>query len=170
VKTNGSVQLTVRDTGAGVPDAEHERIFDPFYSTRPDGAGLGSPVREIARRHDGDVELDSSCISGATFILTLPANPGDGCESRDSRGGRRCRHSLQSRTAVALGRVCRPRSGGRRCGGEALADPSVAAALLDLKLPKRDGLAVLAGHAERIEDVPVIVITAYGGSEAAIQA
>ena len=53
---------------------------------------------------------------------------------------------------------------------EALADSRVAAALLDLKMPKRDGLAVLRGHAERVEEVPVIVVTAYGGSAAAIEA
>ncbi len=53
---------------------------------------------------------------------------------------------------------------------EALADPTVAAALLDLKMPKQDGLAVLRGHAERVDEVPVIVVTAYGGSTAAIEA
>ena len=52
----------------------------------------------------------------------------------------------------------------------ALADPAVAAALLDLKMPKRDGLSVLRAHAERLEEVPVIVVTAYGGSTAAIEA
>src|SRR5262249_14994923 len=52
----------------------------------------------------------------------------------------------------------------------ALAEPGVAAALLDLKMPGRDGLAVLRDHAERLEEVPVIVVTAYGGSSAAIEA
>jgi two-component system response regulator AtoC len=53
---------------------------------------------------------------------------------------------------------------------EALADITVAAALLDLKMPKRDGLAVLRAHADRLEEVPVVVVTAYGGSSAAIEA
>jgi two-component system, NtrC family, response regulator AtoC len=53
---------------------------------------------------------------------------------------------------------------------KALNDPGIAAALLDLKMPGRDGLAVLRGHAERLEEVPVIVVTAYGGSAAAIEA
>ncbi len=58
-------------------------------------------------------------------------------------------------------------------GGAAAArlrDPAVALALLDLKMPVADGMAVLRGHADRLEDTPVIVITAYGGSEAAIEA
>jgi two-component system response regulator AtoC len=53
---------------------------------------------------------------------------------------------------------------------EALSDPAVSAALLDLKMPKQDGLAVLRDHADRLDEVPVIVITAYGGSVAAIEA
>jgi DNA-binding NtrC family response regulator len=53
---------------------------------------------------------------------------------------------------------------------EALADPAVAAALLDLRMPKRDGLAVLRGHADHADEVPVVVVTAYGGSSAAIEA
>src|SRR5579883_1658241 len=52
----------------------------------------------------------------------------------------------------------------------ALGDTAVAAALLDLKMPKRDGLAVLRAHAERLDEIPVVVVTAYGGSSAAIEA
>jgi DNA-binding NtrC family response regulator len=51
-----------------------------------------------------------------------------------------------------------------------LADPAVAAALIDIRMPKRDGLAVLRAHAEHANEVPVIVVTAYGGSAAAIEA
>lgn len=53
---------------------------------------------------------------------------------------------------------------------ETLANPAVVAALIDLKMPKQDGLTVLRGHAERVDEVPVIVVTAYGGSAAAIEA
>jgi two-component system response regulator AtoC len=58
-------------------------------------------------------------------------------------------------------------------GGQAarlLQDPEVALALLDLKMPVLDGMDVLRGHADRLEETPVIVITAYGGSKAAIEA
>jgi DNA-binding NtrC family response regulator len=53
---------------------------------------------------------------------------------------------------------------------EALADPSVSLALLDLKMPGRDGMDVLRGHKDRLEETPVIVVTAFGGSAAAIEA
>jgi DNA-binding NtrC family response regulator len=52
----------------------------------------------------------------------------------------------------------------------ALSEQGVNVALLDLKMPGRDGLEVLRGHADRVEETPVIVLTAYGGSAAAIEA
>ncbi len=51
-----------------------------------------------------------------------------------------------------------------------LADPDVALALLDLKMPGRGGMDVLRDHHDRLEEMPVIVITALGGSAAAIEA
>jgi two-component system, NtrC family, response regulator AtoC len=53
---------------------------------------------------------------------------------------------------------------------EALRDPEVALALLDLRMPRRDGMEVLREHGDRLEETPVIVVTAYGGSQAAIEA
>jgi len=60
-------QLRVCDAGAGVPEAERERIFEPFYSKRGTGLGLAL-VRQIARRHGGDARCEGSC-----FYVTLPA-------------------------------------------------------------------------------------------------
>ena len=51
-----------------------------------------------------------------------------------------------------------------------LQDPAVALALLDLRMPGQDGMAVLRGHADRLDETPVIVVTAYGGGSAAIEA
>jgi DNA-binding NtrC family response regulator len=51
-----------------------------------------------------------------------------------------------------------------------LQDPDVALCLLDLKMPVLDGMDVLRGHADRVEETPIIVLTAYGGSAAAIEA
>jgi two-component system OmpR family sensor kinase len=70
--------VTVEDAGAGIPEAERERIFDPFYrgaearaATR--GFGLGLPIlRRVARAHGGDVEVTTSALGGARFALSLP--------------------------------------------------------------------------------------------------
>jgi signal transduction histidine kinase len=73
------VEISVQDDGPGVPSADSEQIFEPFFrgarerGETDQGVGLGlSIAREIARRLGGDVVLDSSCASGARFVLQLP--------------------------------------------------------------------------------------------------
>jgi two-component system sensor histidine kinase AtoS len=69
----GRVELVVSDTGPGVPAEVRDRVFEPFFTTRADGTGLGLALcREVARQHGGDVTLDPLGGSGATFRLTLP--------------------------------------------------------------------------------------------------
>ena len=78
-RSNGTVQLTVRDHGPGVPDADRERLFEAFY--RPQGHGetaggwgLGlALVRQIAERHGGSVRYDPVPGGGALFTVVLPA-------------------------------------------------------------------------------------------------
>lgn len=70
---DGLVEIDVTDEGPGVPEDVRERIFEPFFSTRSDGTGLGLAVaRQIARAHGGDVRVDGSTARrGACFVLTL---------------------------------------------------------------------------------------------------
>ncbi len=70
------IRFTVTDNGPGVPAQHAEQIFDPFYTTRPDGTGLGlAVVRSVARAHGGDIQLSRNTASGAVFTLRLPAHP-----------------------------------------------------------------------------------------------
>lgn len=65
--------IVVRDNGPGVRPADRDRIFDPFFTSRPDGTGLGlAVVRSVARAHQGDAFLDERGGPGATFVLRLP--------------------------------------------------------------------------------------------------
>jgi signal transduction histidine kinase len=65
--------VEVSDTGRGIPTGDLTRIFNPFFTTRPGGTGLGLPaVRRIARAHGGNVEVTSSVGEGSTFTLRLP--------------------------------------------------------------------------------------------------
>jgi signal transduction histidine kinase len=67
--------LEVSDSGVGIPPALHERIFDSFYSTKPDGKGSGlglAMCRQIAARHSGRIELHSAAGQGTTFRVLLP--------------------------------------------------------------------------------------------------
>jgi two-component system sensor histidine kinase HydH len=74
----GAVVLAVADDGPGVPEAERERIFEPFYTTKPRGTGLGLAMAErIARAHGGTLRLAPGAGAGARgagacFELVLP--------------------------------------------------------------------------------------------------
>jgi PAS domain S-box-containing protein len=80
-KVNGKmVQVDVSDTGLGIEEGEHEKVFDRFYRSKDPrvhkitGTGLGLPLaREIARLHGGDITLQSQLNKGSTFSLTVPA-------------------------------------------------------------------------------------------------
>lgn len=73
VRTNEEeIVVAVHDDGRGVPEEERSRIFDPFYSTRAEGTGLGLPTaRRIARAHGGEVELESEVGRGTVVTVRL---------------------------------------------------------------------------------------------------
>jgi len=68
--------LTVSDTGCGIAETDLPRIFEPFYSTKLDGKGVGlglSMVYGIIRQHHGSVEVESEVGKGTVFKINLPA-------------------------------------------------------------------------------------------------
>jgi two-component system sensor histidine kinase HydH len=70
------VQLVVRDTGSGIVAERLERIFEPLYTTKPGGTGLGLYiVQEIVAAHGGQITVESVEGQGATFCMTLPRVP-----------------------------------------------------------------------------------------------
>lgn len=67
------VQLQVRDTGDGISVENLPRIFEPLYTTKPGGTGLGLYiVQEIMAAHEGRVTVESVRGEGTTFTLILP--------------------------------------------------------------------------------------------------
>ncbi|HEX5692011.1 MAG TPA: ATP-binding protein [Roseiflexaceae bacterium] len=69
----GSVQIDVQDTGAGIPDDLRPRLFEPFFTNKPNGTGLGLSISaHIVTQHSGRIEVDSSPGHGATFRVILP--------------------------------------------------------------------------------------------------
>lgn len=71
--TGREVVIEVKDSGRGISEEDLTRIFSPFFSTNPNGAGLGLPaVRRIARAHGGRVEVTSAPGLGSTFTIRLP--------------------------------------------------------------------------------------------------
>ncbi|MBI5894837.1 MAG: hypothetical protein HZB24_02075, partial [Desulfobacterales bacterium] len=72
------VWLSITDTGNGIKPEDLPRIFEPFYSTKGNGKGVGlglSMVYGIIREHNGTIEVQSEPGKGSTFKMVLPAEP-----------------------------------------------------------------------------------------------
>lgn len=72
---DGLVTIAVRDTGTGIPPEDRPHIFEPFYTTKKEGYGVGlglSTVYGIMEQHRGSVHVDSTLGRGTTFYLKLP--------------------------------------------------------------------------------------------------
>jgi two-component system sensor histidine kinase AtoS len=68
-----TVEVRFTDTGPGVPPEARKRLFEPFFTTRPDGTGLGLALcREFVLQHGGEIELEAGG-PGAVFRVVLPA-------------------------------------------------------------------------------------------------
>jgi PAS domain S-box-containing protein len=73
--TGSSVQITIRDTGCGIPAENLKKIFDPFFTTKPVGKGTGLGlwiVSTILEKHHGSISVESELGKGTAFTLTLP--------------------------------------------------------------------------------------------------
>jgi len=70
---DGVVEVTVADNGPGLPDVERDRLFQPFFTTRSDGTGLGlALVLKFVVTHNGQVRATSGAGGGAVFAVLLP--------------------------------------------------------------------------------------------------
>lgn len=74
---DGRVELTVSDTGVGIPAAHRARIYDPFFTTKPRGSGSGlglAIVRDIVERFGGRISVESTDGRGTTFAIAFPVD------------------------------------------------------------------------------------------------
>jgi PAS domain S-box-containing protein len=68
-----ALQVTVRDTGAGIPPQNLKRLFETFFTTKPNGTGLGLPItRRIVQDHGGTISVESRPGCGTAFKLVFP--------------------------------------------------------------------------------------------------
>jgi signal transduction histidine kinase len=73
-RSDGSVRLKITDTGPGIDDEKAKKIFEPFYTTKAGGLGLGMPyARKIIEQHGGTISLNSRPGEGTTVSVVLPA-------------------------------------------------------------------------------------------------
>jgi len=81
-REHGDAVLEVHDNGSGVPEESREKIFEPFYTTKPEGTGLGLlAARMGAEEHGGSIVVGDSDLGGAAFRVRLPLKTGAGKKS-----------------------------------------------------------------------------------------
>ena len=74
------LRVTVRDNGPGLNEEQRQKIFEPFYTTKSKGTGLGMAIaKRIMEAHGGDICVGSGDHAGAEFVLALPRSMSAGC-------------------------------------------------------------------------------------------
>lgn len=171
------VELSVEDTGQGMTPAVLDRIFDPFFSTKPSGRGLGlAAVLGILRRHRGGMRVDSAVGKGTRFVVVLPVDAPQDTEvaptSLPSLGAAPPHgkvlvvddeyliREMAARTLQQAGLdVITAQDGAQALEQLQREDPDLV--LLDIKMPSMDGAEVL----ERIRAgglaVPVLLMSGF---------
>ena len=78
VQQNGSVTITVKDNGSGIPHNIKDKIMQPFFTTKPtgEGTGLGLSLSYdiVVKGHGGNIETESREGKGSEFIVSLPVS------------------------------------------------------------------------------------------------
>jgi len=178
--------LSVRDTGSGIAAADLDRIFDPFYTTKPldQGTGLGlSSVLGIVKGHGGFVEVDSAPGAGSEFRVFLPLARGSDSTPSRPAPGQRARGGgglvLLVDDEPTVRQVLRA---GLVHGGYSVLDATdgesgferfsaersrIGALVVDLSMPGVDGVGLIRRIREQGSNVPIIAMM---GSVASDQA
>jgi CheY-like chemotaxis protein len=81
------IKVSIKDNGIGIPQENIRKIFDPYFTTKPNGSGFGlSTSYSIVKNHNGHISVESRQGSGTTFYIYLPASPkGFSVEKREDR-------------------------------------------------------------------------------------
>ena len=99
---NGVVRIVVTDNGPGIPAADRDKLFMPYYSTKRRGSGLGlAIVRRIIVEHGGSIEVADNEPTGTRFIVELPCEAARPHESLGSDRRRRSRRAQRAERRAA---------------------------------------------------------------------
>jgi len=176
-------RISVKDDGGGMTEAIQENIFDPFFSTKFSGRGLGlAAVHGIINRHRGGIKLDSVRGEGTTFTLLLPlvsraridnGKAGDSPVARLADGQRILVVDDEPEVRFVLGKILE-RAGFEvvlaEDGGTAItryreAPDSIDCVLLDLNMPGLDGRETLQELRRIHPDVRVVLNSGFTEKE-----
>ncbi|GAG57385.1 unnamed protein product, partial [marine sediment metagenome] len=76
-KSDGSIMVSIKDTGRGIPENIQSKIFEPFFTTKEVGKGTGlglSICHSIIERHSGSIEVNSDAGKGSEFVIVVPVS------------------------------------------------------------------------------------------------
>ena len=80
------VKISVEDWGVGIPEENRNRVFDPFFSTKPQGSGLGLATSfSIIQKHSGHISVESELGVGTKFEVYLPESPEESTDREDEK-------------------------------------------------------------------------------------
>jgi PAS domain S-box-containing protein len=173
------VRLEVSDTGCGMSEDVLRKVFDPYYTTKFPGRGLGLPaVQGIVRGHGGSIRITSAPGRGTRFEIVLPGLPSP-LQAREAAPARTGQEAApkgtvlviedESALRVTVSKILRKRGYSVLEAADGLAgielfranSREIRVVLLDLTLPRISGPAVLAELRRMRPDIRVIVTTAY---------
>ena len=187
---DAEVRLSVKDDGPGIDPEAQRRIFEPFFSTKRGGRGLGlATVFGLTRAHGGAVDVESTPGNGATFTVRLPRAVGvipedspvlatipPATSSASSSPAPARRRPAEGLTVLLIDDDERVRRASRRLlerlghqvvaaasGAEALAiTDAVDVAVVDVTMPEMDGPTTLQRLREQRPGLPGVLVTGRG--------
>ncbi len=184
----GQIEISFADSGVGIEPDHIQHIFDPFFTTKEEGKGTGLGLaicHSIIEGHGGQISVKSQRGKGTTFTILLPVDQGAQIRAiqsdlkRETKKKKAARHETYRLLVVDdeadlreilttsfkdAGYEVETASNGIE-GLEYLAGHDVDCVLLDIRMPKKDGLEVLAAIRNNLANIPVIVITGLASTD-----
>ena len=168
--------VTVGDTGSGISEETQRHMFEPLFTTKKNGTGLGLPVtHQVVQAHGGDIFVESAVGAGTTFHIFLPLAQDSQANAPEAAAGVPAVDStkrvllVEDDANVAAGVAALLELEGLHVavaatGEEALRSVAAVApdvVVLDVGLPHMDGLQVFALLAERHPGLPIVFSTGH---------
>ncbi|MCD4702076.1 MAG: PAS domain S-box protein [Candidatus Aegiribacteria sp.] len=101
LKAGEYVRISIKDTGKGIHPDDLKKIFNPYFTTKPDGSGLGLPTSySIVSRHSGTIRVYSEIDKGTEFVIYLPAIVRDGKKTVCEDDSEQEIHSIPSNVLI----------------------------------------------------------------------